>query len=481
MKTKANRFIFQTYILMGVGNFLLAQEVISFVEETIEEEIIEPQVIPDPIIEDEPLPDIIDKLGSVSFDGTTRESQSEGLTAALRLTQGYTTNLTLSEFDPTETSFTSISPSIAWRSAPRGGAIAVAAFSYSPEYISYYDNIFEDVVNHNLDTTFTYEGKKTVLVFESDFEQNTTSNTIFGSFAEFTQLDLNLSLNHQLSNKSRFNVKSAFSKRETDFSGGVGNEIFVLSLGTLHELTPLISIGPAVRIAYNEVNELGTVSTFGTAFQTSYVKSEKFRVFSNLGLEYVEPLEGGGTISPSGSLTIEYNPSPLFEVTFTGSYAVINFNREERFQFSSFGQNFGDDFLNGSTNREGNPQLDFFLNLRYKYNTDWSANLYLTQRNSSPLEPGANSINTQSLNFEVVRDFDASNFVLGTALHRTDFGTDTSFGNGDSFFSQLYFLRFSSPFYIPNTHIHGSMHYLSGHGTSNFDQFTTTLALSYRF
>lgn len=425
-----------------------------------------------------PLPYLIQDVPDLPFDGILREDQTEGLAYAMRLTQGYNDNLSLDEEASLATQYTSLSPSLSWRSAPKGGASLVAAASYSPQYTVYYDDVAENTLNHAFSSTLTYEGAKTLISLQGNYRNGTDTNRVLGEFVETTFGSAQFEIIHKPSDKLDIELEGNYNKRITEANNDE-NTNYGLGGSILWQASPKLVLGPTMRYSSNQNSTFDPTTSYNTSLRAKYYSSGKLSFDTSLGADFVDAGDGETRVSPAGQLSVLYNPSPVLYFRLEGSYQAIPV-QQFRGVAPAFFDEQGEEFFQTGVSELGGQQLTFAATVNYTFETDWNFQLSVSRQTSPSFSLDGGELTTLNLGARVVRTFGLAQVGASTTHRITDFESASS-GSDSEFTSQRYTLDYSTPTMIHNLNFNAGVSYISSQGDREFDQTIIALSLSYRF
>ncbi len=434
--------------------------------------------------DDREVSDVIQGVGSTSFNGQERGGETEGWTFGVRLIESYTSNLQLGNQNNDATLFTQISPSFSYRSAPDGEARFILAASYTPTVSFYHSGSEGTTYDHDFQTSLTYEGEKLVLGFSGAYSLINAPNRFTGAFTRSINRSLELDASYSISEKTTLYSNLEYQTRETNVGNQqAGNDpdgnpplnlqdsdVLSYTLSALWDVSPKLQFGPGFRYA-NSKSGVGTSRSIALTGDVRYSYSDKTRITASLGLEESSFPGSSDEISPTGSIRVDYRPSP-----------VLTWRGEVRYESIPLTQGLGNlidggDGLGGSG--DGGQQFNAVIGFNYRPGSTWSFNGNLSRR-TAPSFIGEGNIIDTSISLGANRVIGRGSLGFSVAQSFTDSEGGGMFVQDDQEFTQLS-INYRHPSILENLSFESQLSYSKSTGGISFDQTSASIGLGYQF
>jgi len=144
-----------------------------------------------------------------------------------------------------------------------------------------------------------------------------------GGLTELDSLVLTLSGNYRVSAKTSVLAEFTADRSESELQTGTQAERETsknsLLVAALWKATPLLHLGPGIRVTSSSSDVEGNRNTIGPALKADYRLSGKVKLKSRVGLDFVEYEEGGSEEFVNAALGLEYQFDPLWNFTLSAS------------------------------------------------------------------------------------------------------------------------------------------------------------------
>ncbi|MGJ8696680.1 MAG: hypothetical protein ACSHYF_10205 [Verrucomicrobiaceae bacterium] len=474
------RFWLSVLFAVGVAGAQEFEEEESFEEDP---EYVNPDFMMGPGLDGIPqIPQTFEEAVELFTNGSLRDSSSEGFDFSMRVQETFNSNPRISQTNASGVFYTSLSPGVSYRSAPKGRAVFVVGASYNPRLNFYHGGAIADNTDHLFNATASYEGAKTWVTFGTTFNLSNDSNRLAEDFARNTTLGVSLSGRHEWSAKTQILGDVNFTRRENSISPLSNNSGLGASVSALWEATPLLSVGPSLRYASTDSDSTGGFDSVGLLARADYDYSAKTNLSMNLGAELVSADQPGiaDRISPTGSIRLDYELDDIWSFRGDLAYESISIDQLRNRELNRV---FGNDVFeqNAGALGSGDQALSGALSMTYSPSDEWEAWASLRMRNSPSMVTSNESLEDRTFSLGVRRFFGLSHASLSYSQSTTDFINSQGLVGRPGQEYRVIFLSYSHPSLWSGISISTNLSHSENLGGRSFKQTTASVSLNYRF
>ena len=248
-----------------------------------------------------------------------------GFSYGLGLASTYYSNVLLSEDNPENDVFLSVSPTLSYSTDPEGGARVAFSANYAPAASASLNNSDYNSFDQSGNVSLIISGSRTTISAFAGISQVSGADSLALSKGFFTGTAVSLGLQAGYQLAPRTSVSAGLSSATTDYgdgtasgnSGGgsaVGFNGYSLNLAASWAASARFSFGPSLSYSTSSSDNTGDINSWGLSAVGSYKVSEKIDVAASIGGQYSDYSEAGasGGLSPTGSLNANYRIDELW-------------------------------------------------------------------------------------------------------------------------------------------------------------------------
>lgn len=248
-----------------------------------------------------------------------------GFAYGIGVSSAYNSNVLLSEDDPEDDVFLSVSPTVGYTSDPEGGAKMVILANYSPSANASLNNSDFSSFDQRAGVSMIVSGARTTLSAFGGISQDSGADSLAASRGFFTGTSVSLGLQGTYQLAPRTSVSAGWSSSIVDYgesagNSGTGNDSSVrlngysVYVGGSWAATERLSFGPRLGYSTSDSDTTEDFSTWDFSMVGRYKLSERIQVAGSLGIQYSDYSRDGESqgLSPSGSLSANYQINELW-------------------------------------------------------------------------------------------------------------------------------------------------------------------------
>ncbi len=425
---------------------------------------------------EEDFPGLYNRNQAADFIRHSSLSAEEGFSFGLSLSEIYSSNLLLSSNNPQSSFRTQFGPSATYRSSVAAEIPFTLLASYSPSYNFYHGDSELNEISHSFDTKIAYNGAKTILSLDANYNEGQTANRITQTLSNTSTGRLTSDLRYILSPKTSLNSNLSFSTSDLGTAESSSSDTLSFMLGASWQITPLTRIGPSIRYATSQSGfgvDRDSISYLGTF---DYEFSGKTDFHSTLGIEQVSSSNFGDQTNPTGTLSLNYRPTESWKINLFAGYESISTGNELNRDTST-----SNPLLDSTTNDSGNP-LAWRASFNYAFADSWSAGAaYSLRQGSSPIFPDED-IKDFTQDYSLGYSFGVSSLSAGYSI------SDTKYENiavtsppRENDNTNTIYVSYIHPAIIRNLSSSINIRHTENTGNRDYKENSVTLSLGYKF
>jgi hypothetical protein len=243
----------------------------------------------------------------------------------LRVKATYDSNLTLDEDRPKSDLVLALSPSLAYRSDPEGGAKFSLEAGYTPEMKTYLKDSDLNSFDQAASAVLKYVGAKTLLSTYVNYREISGPDRFAEGFVDGSSISYGLSGSYQVAPRTSISANFRGSK-STYKTQQEGADSYSTTLSGNWAYSERLSFGPSLSYSNQKSELTGTHQSYSLAAQARYTLDERLNFSGTFGIESTKDsrLSGkGARLGFTGDLTASYAIGNRWNWTSSIRYATL--------------------------------------------------------------------------------------------------------------------------------------------------------------